>query len=57
MHGAVEKSRTFYTHSNKGLAPFLAEAGFNCYRETIANVKFLIRAIQVNEILVSKKYT
>ncbi|MDE3270601.1 alpha/beta fold hydrolase [Pseudoalteromonas sp. G4] len=31
MHGAVENGRIFYTHSNKGLAPFLAEAGFNCF--------------------------
>lgn len=31
MHGAVENGRIFYTHSNKGLAPFLANAGFNCF--------------------------
>lgn len=31
MHGAVENGKIFYTHSNKGLAPFLAEQGFVCY--------------------------
>lgn len=31
MHGAVENGRIFYTQSNKGLAPFLADAGFNCF--------------------------
>jgi len=25
IHGAVENGKIFYTHSNKGLAPFLAE--------------------------------
>ncbi len=31
MHGAVENGKIFYTHSNKGLAPFLAEQGYICY--------------------------
>jgi len=31
MHGAVENGKIFYTHSNKGLAPFLAEHGYRCY--------------------------
>ncbi|WP_372761919.1 alpha/beta fold hydrolase [Pseudoalteromonas sp.] len=31
MHGAVENGKIFYTHSNKGLAPFLAEHGYTCY--------------------------
>lgn len=31
VHGAMENGRIFYTHSNKGLAPFLATAGFTCY--------------------------
>lgn len=31
VHGAIENGRVFYTHSNKGLAPFLAENGFSCY--------------------------
>ncbi|HEA16504.1 MAG TPA: alpha/beta fold hydrolase [Pseudoalteromonas prydzensis] len=31
MHGAVENGKIFYTHSNKGLAPFLAEQGYVCY--------------------------
>lgn len=31
MHGAVENGKIFYTHSNKGLAPFLAEQGYCCY--------------------------
>jgi len=31
MHGAVENGKIFYTHSNKGLAPFLAEHGYVCY--------------------------
>ncbi|GAA61413.1 hypothetical protein P20652_3290 [Pseudoalteromonas sp. BSi20652] len=31
MHGAIENGKIFYTHSNKGLAPFLAEQGYRCY--------------------------
>ncbi|WMN62243.1 alpha/beta hydrolase (plasmid) [Pseudoalteromonas xiamenensis] len=31
MHGAVENGKIFYTESNKGLAPFLAEHGYDCY--------------------------
>lgn len=31
IHGAVENGRIFYTDSGKGLAPFLARQGFNCY--------------------------
>ena len=31
IHGAVENGKIFYTHSNKGLAPFLAEQGYCCY--------------------------
>ncbi|MDP5214549.1 alpha/beta fold hydrolase [Pseudoalteromonas tunicata] len=31
MHGAVENGKIFYTHSNKGLAPFLASHGYQCY--------------------------
>ncbi|TMO47907.1 alpha/beta fold hydrolase [Pseudoalteromonas ruthenica] len=31
MHGAVENGKIFYTHSNKGLAPFLAKHGYRCY--------------------------
>ncbi|MBQ4833741.1 alpha/beta fold hydrolase [Pseudoalteromonas sp. MMG010] len=31
LHGAVENGKIFYTHSNKGLAPFLAEQGYRCY--------------------------
>ena len=31
MHGAIENGKIFYTHSNKGLAPFLAEHGYRCY--------------------------
>ena len=31
MHGAIENGRIFYTNSNKGLAPFLASNGFNCF--------------------------
>ncbi|KYL37286.1 MULTISPECIES: alpha/beta fold hydrolase [Pseudoalteromonas] len=31
IHGAVENGKIFYTHSNKGLAPFLAEHGYCCY--------------------------
>ena len=31
VHGAIENGRVFYTKSNKGLAPFLAEQGFSCY--------------------------
>ncbi|WP_440056763.1 alpha/beta fold hydrolase (plasmid) [Pseudoalteromonas sp. T1lg65] len=31
LHGAVENGKIFYTESNKGLAPFLAEQGFQCF--------------------------
>ncbi|MEJ6473267.1 alpha/beta fold hydrolase [Pseudoalteromonas piscicida] len=31
MHGAVENGKIFYTESNKGLAPFLAEHGYRCF--------------------------
>jgi len=31
LHGAVENGKIFYTHNNKGLAPFLAEHGYICY--------------------------
>lgn len=31
MHGAVENGKIFYTESNKGFAPFLAEHGYDCY--------------------------
>ncbi|MFC3034766.1 alpha/beta fold hydrolase [Pseudoalteromonas fenneropenaei] len=31
MHGAVENGKIFYTESNKGLAPFLASQGYDCY--------------------------
>ncbi|KPH94680.1 esterase [Pseudoalteromonas porphyrae] len=31
VHGAVENGKIFYTHSNKGVAPFLAEQGYVCY--------------------------
>lgn len=31
VHGAVENGKIFYTHSNKGLAPYLAEQGYVCY--------------------------
>ena len=31
LHGAVENGKIFYTHSNKGLAPFLAAQGYQCY--------------------------
>ncbi len=31
MHGAIENGKIFYTHNNKGLAPFLAEQGYHCY--------------------------
>lgn len=31
VHGAVENGKIFYTHSNKGLAPFLAAQGYRCY--------------------------
>lgn len=31
LHGAVENGKIFYTESNKGFAPFLAEHGFDCY--------------------------
>ncbi|CCQ10145.1 Esterase/lipase/thioesterase family protein [Pseudoalteromonas luteoviolacea B = ATCC 29581] len=31
IHGAVENGKIFYTESNKGFAPFLAEHGYDCY--------------------------
>ena len=31
LHGAIENGRIFYSRSGKGLAPFLARAGFDCY--------------------------
>ena len=31
IHGALEDGRIFYTLKNKGLAPFLAAQGFDCY--------------------------
>ena len=31
LHGAVENGKIFYTESNKGLAPFLAEHGYRCF--------------------------
>lgn len=36
MHGAVENGKIFYTHSNKGLAPFLARLGYRCYVADLA---------------------
>lgn len=30
IHGAIENGRIFYSDSGKGLAPFLARAGFRC---------------------------
>ena len=31
LHGAVENGKIFYTESNKGLAPFLATQGYQCF--------------------------
>ncbi len=31
VHGAIENGRIFYTDSGKGLAPFLAAHGYDCY--------------------------
>ena len=31
LHGAVENGKIFYTESNKGLAPFLASQGYQCF--------------------------
>ncbi|ESP94517.1 alpha/beta fold hydrolase [Pseudoalteromonas luteoviolacea] len=31
LHGAVENGKIFYTHNNKGLAPFLATHGYRCF--------------------------
>lgn len=31
LHGAIENGRVFYSHSGKGLAPFLAAAGFEVF--------------------------
>ncbi|AOT11248.1 alpha/beta fold hydrolase [Pseudoalteromonas luteoviolacea] len=31
LHGAIENGKIFYTHSNKGLAPYLAEQGYRCF--------------------------
>jgi predicted alpha/beta hydrolase len=31
IHGALEDGRIFYTLKSKGLAPFLAAQGFDCY--------------------------
>ncbi len=31
LHGAVENGKIFYTESNKGLAPFLASLGYQCF--------------------------
>ncbi len=31
MHGSMEDGKIFYTKSNKGLAPFLAKAGYDCF--------------------------
>ncbi|MFY8299264.1 alpha/beta fold hydrolase [Pseudoalteromonas sp. SS15] len=31
LHGAVENGKIFYTESNKGLAPFLAAQGYQCF--------------------------
>ncbi|WP_125718398.1 alpha/beta fold hydrolase [Pseudoalteromonas rubra] len=31
IHGAVENGKIFYTQSNKGLAPFLASQGYQCF--------------------------
>lgn len=31
IHGAIENGRIFYSESGKGLAPYLADQGFDCY--------------------------
>jgi len=31
LHGSIENGRIFYSKTNKGLAPFLASAGYNAY--------------------------
>lgn len=31
LHGSIENGRIFYSKSGKGLAPWLAEQGFDCY--------------------------
>ncbi|MBQ4810759.1 alpha/beta fold hydrolase [Pseudoalteromonas luteoviolacea] len=31
LHGAIENGKIFYTESNKGLAPYMALNGFNCF--------------------------
>ncbi len=31
LHGAIENGRIFYSNSGKGLAPYLAGEGFDCY--------------------------
>ncbi len=31
IHGQVENGRIFYSNSGKGLAPYLADQGFDCY--------------------------
>lgn len=31
LHGAIENGRIFYSHSGKGLAPYLARCGFDVY--------------------------
>jgi pimeloyl-ACP methyl ester carboxylesterase len=31
IHGAIENGRIFYSDSGKGLAPYLASQGFDCY--------------------------
>jgi pimeloyl-ACP methyl ester carboxylesterase len=31
VHGSIENGRIFYSHSGRGLAPFLARQGFDCF--------------------------
>ncbi len=31
VHGSIENGRVFYSNSGRGLAPFLARRGFDCY--------------------------
>lgn len=31
VHGSIENGRVFYSNSGRGLAPFLAREGFDCY--------------------------
>ncbi|WP_091979818.1 alpha/beta fold hydrolase [Pseudoalteromonas denitrificans] len=31
LHGAIENGKIFYSNKNRGLAPFLANQGFNCF--------------------------